>query len=445
MPQTKDQPLLPAGVAQRVHRELHERPPLDVQLPAHIHHCTYLLSDDQQDRAAVVEHVKQLFDDLQISRSEVRMGNRHAVGEKTYDNGDVLRITWQLHTEFFSYTFTHMSASTQPLQFGPLNLPEPLPEFEPRWERFVALDLLVAEGEQISDTMRHDLFENKRLYGSLMNGGNGQVWTSFSLDEEGWGHYLVLGGDFNQIQLGRHIKRIVDMENYYHLILMPLDQFRPHSVELRQLEMAFTRETTDMFDSLVDASAEDERHWLGLLTELSAQVTRLKEAMRFRMGMAESYHRLFHRQLSNMEAARAQRGTQSLGSFLIGRTDPAIRGYTNFNERLDSLSRGLDRASNMLRTRVELTVQKQNLDLLQGMAQQGKQQLMLQRTVEGLSIIVLSYYLSGLFGYVAKALSKAGWLPGDPIIWQGAMVPVAIAIAVGISVWVHRQVHRSET
>ena len=87
-------------------------------------------------------------------------------------------------------------------------------------------------------------------------------------------------------------------------------------------------------------------------------------------------------------------------------------------------------------------MQKQNLDLLEGMAKQGRQQLMLQRTVEGLSIIVLAYYLTGLFGYLVEAFDKAGWLWGDPVIWQGALVPVALSFAIGINLWVHKQVEK---
>lgn len=433
-------PELPASVAQRVHRELHERPPLDIQIPAHIHYCAYLLGDDQQQRTAAAKLIRRLFVDLNIRESAKQIGNRCASGEKTYANGDILRVTWELHSEFCSYSFTHMSPQKDTLRFGPLSLPEPLPPLDVQWERFLAIDLLVAEGSEMTESERQGPFSNLRLYGSQMHGGSGQAWTAFGLDDHEWGHYMVKAGDLNPIQLGRHLKRIFDMEVYYHLTLMPLDEFRQRSVELRELEKAFTRETGEMFDALVEASPEEERQWLALLTELSAQVTRLKEAMRFRIGAAVSYHRLFQRQLNNMEAGRAQAGTQSLGSFLIGRTDPAIRGYTNFNERLDSLSRGLDRASNMLGTRVELSVQKQNLDLLQSMARQGKQQLMLQRTVEGLSIIVLSYYLTGLFGYLVSAAHKADWLWGDPVIWQGALVPVAIAFAVSVNMWVHRQV-----
>jgi uncharacterized membrane-anchored protein len=431
-----------AAIATRVHRELHERPPLDVQLPAHIHHVAYLLSERKEDATRARVHMAKLFLALGIEDQRARLGDRHAVGEKLYSNGDLLRITWELHSEFVSYTFTHMASDHRPLGFGPLNLPEMLPETEPDWKRIVALDILVTDWPSLRKTERNHLFGDQRLYGSQIQLGKAQVWTTLQLDDAGWEHYLFLGGELTPAQLGRQLKRLVEVENYYHLILMPLEAFRERAAELRDLEVEFTRHTREMFDGLVDAPPEEERRWLALLTEHSARVTQLKEAMRYRMGAAHSYFELFRRLLKALEEQRVVEGNQLLGTFLRARVGPAVRGYDNFNERLDSLSRGLDRATNMLRTRVELTVQKTNLELLKGMSRQGRQQLMLQTTVEGLSVIVLSYYLTGLLGYGVKALVDIGWLVGKTSVWQGAMVPVAIAIAVGVTSFVHRRVRK---
>ena len=433
-----------SAIAARVHQELHERPPLDIKLPAHIHHVAYLLSDQEQDRKLARVQMAQLFLHLEIPDSQAILSSRHAVGEKIYSNGDILRITWELHSEFVAYTFTHMAAEQRQLGFGPLNLLHTLPETQPEWERIVALDILVTDWPQLGKTERHHLFANHRLYGSQIQSGGAQVWTTLQLDDSGWEHYLILGGDLTPAQLGRQLKRLVEVENYYHLILLPLDEFRRRSAELRKLEIAFTTHSREMFDVLVDASADEERSWLSLLTEHSARVSRLKEAMRYRLGAAQSYHVLFKCLLESLEEQRVEEGNQQIGLFLRTRIAPAIRGYDNFNERLDSLSRGLDRATHMLRTRVELTVQKQNLDLLEGMSKQGKQQLMLQMTVEGLSVIVLSYYLTGLFGYGVKAMAKVGWIAGEPIVWQGALLPVEIGIAIGVARFVHRKVHKLE-
>jgi uncharacterized membrane-anchored protein len=430
------------AIAARVHQELHERPPLDVQLPAHIHHVAYLLSDNTEERTLARSQVAELFRQLEIPDHAMIIGPRHAVAEKRYGNGDLLRVTWELHSEFVTYTLTHMAAEHRPLGFGPLQLLQHLPTTEPEWPRIVALDILVTDWPTLKEQERRHLFDDQRLYGSRIQEGSGEVWTTFQLDDGGWEHYLILAGQLTPAQLGRQIKRVVEVENYYHLILMPMERFRERSTELRELEVAFTRQTREMFDALIDAPPDEERRWLALLTEHSARVTRLKEAMRYRMGAAHSYNELFHRRLECLEEQRVEQGNQPLGTFLAARVDPAVRGYANFNDRLDSLSRGLDRATNMLRTRVEMTVQKQNLALLAGMAHQGRQQLALQMTVEGLSVIVLSYYLTGLFGYGAKALISQGWLHGVPELWQGAMIPVAIVISLGINWYVHRKVRR---
>jgi uncharacterized membrane-anchored protein len=64
-------------------------------------------------------------------------------------------------------------------------------------------------------------------------------------------------------------------------------------------------------------------------------------------------------------------------------------------------------------------------------------QLRLQQTVEGLSVAAISYYVIGLFGYLAKAAHEAG-LTLDPTLATAAAVPpVVLAIW-----WVLRRMRR---
>jgi uncharacterized membrane-anchored protein len=58
-------------------------------------------------------------------------------------------------------------------------------------------------------------------------------------------------------------------------------------------------------------------------------------------------------------------------------------------------------------------------------------QLILQRTVEGLSFIVLSYYLTGLASYVFKALDELTRLPLKPEVLTVATIPIWM-IGVGL-------------
>jgi uncharacterized membrane-anchored protein len=63
------------------------------------------------------------------------------------------------------------------------------------------------------------------------------------------------------------------------------------------------------------------------------------------------------------------------------------------------------------------------------MNRRAQLQMRLQETVEGVSVVVLSYYLVGLVSYSVKALNKMG-LPLNPELLTGIAIPVVI-VAVG--------------
>jgi uncharacterized membrane-anchored protein len=97
-------------------------------------------------------------------------------------------------------------------------------------------------------------------------------------------------------------------------------------------------------------------------------------------------------------------------------------------ERQANLSHKLSRAADLLRTRVDVEQQQQNRNLLASMNERTRLQLMLQATVEGLSVAAISYYVVGLFGYLVKGLHDAHLLRVDPALVTGAFVPVAVLL-----------------
>jgi uncharacterized membrane-anchored protein len=76
---------------------------------------------------------------------------------------------------------------------------------------------------------------------------------------------------------------------------------------------------------------------------------------------------------------------------------------------MEDLSKRIERASDLLRTRVNLNVQDQNRSLLSAMNQRSELQFRLQETVEGLSIAAISYYLVGLISYLLNGLPLGQW------------------------------------
>ena len=103
--------------------------------------------------------------------------------------------------------------------------------------------------------------------------------------------------------------------------------------------------------------------------------------------------------------------------------------------RQTELARRLVRAANLLRTRVDVEIEQQNRKLLQSMNERTRLQLRLQTTVEGLSVAAITYYVVGLFGYLAKAAHEAHVVPIEPIYLSAGFVPLA-----ALTIWwvVHR-------
>ena len=100
--------------------------------------------------------------------------------------------------------------------------------------------------------------------------------------------------------------------------------------------------------------------------------------------------------------------------------------------RLETLSQRITRVTQLLSTRVDITHERQNQAVLEQMNRRAKLQLRLQETVEGLSVAAITYYIVGLFGYLAKAVKAAG-LPLNPDIATGVSIPIVIvAVALGV-------------
>jgi uncharacterized membrane-anchored protein len=78
-----------------------------------------------------------------------------------------------------------------------------------------------------------------------------------------------------------------------------------------------------------------------------------------------------------------------------------------------------------------LAAQDQNLKLLASVDKTTRSQAILQHTVESLSVIVITYYLSGLGSYIFKAFHEMGWL-NNATMASALFVPIAFAMSFGL-------------
>ena len=130
-----------------------------------------------------------------------------------------------------------------------------------------------------------------------------------------------------------------------------------------------------------------------------------------------------------IQVLREQRigGRQLFGEFMTRRFDPAMRTCRSAKERLAELSDRAERAANLLRTRVDVSNQQQNVEVLRAMDRRAAMQLRLQETVEGLSVVAISYYAVSLAEHVFGPFAEAAGV-SKPALLALLTIPVLLVV-----------------
>src|SRR5690606_32098482 len=109
-----------------------------------------------------------------------------------------------------------------------------------------------------------------------------------------------------------------------------------------------------------------------------------------RFSATRAYHALVMSRLNNIQEQPVD-GFMTASEFMTRRLGPGMRTCESVQGWMEDLSRRIERAGDMLRTRVNLTMQEQNKILLAAMNRRSRLQFRLQETVEGLSVAAISY------------------------------------------------------
>jgi uncharacterized membrane-anchored protein len=251
---------------------------------------------------------------------------------------------------------------------------------------------------------------------------------------DGYGRYLVKDLGLNQRQLGRFAQRVVEINAYSLLAMLAFPHARTALPNIAALE----RELSESVRKLSEISGlGDERALLKRLLALAAESESVAAATSYRFSAAKAYSALVAQRFHDLRAMRLE-WMQPLDEFLLRRLAPAMETCASVATRQESLSVRIARASDLLRTRVDVAVEAQNRDLLSSMNRRARTQLRLQQTVEGLSVAAISYYLVGLIAYAAKAANGAS-VKIDPDLVAGLAIPVVV----GLVWWAIRRLRRA--
>lgn len=225
-----------------------------------------------------------------------------------------------------------------------------------------------------------------------------RIWSDFKVHGDDWGRLVIASNEMDAADLGRLIQRVQELGNYRNLALLALPMVQAQSAQLDQLEAAMVTISNQL------TATSDEQAMLDEISRLSAEVAGLTAASAFRLGAMDAYAGIVADRLRDLACDRIE-GFQRLDDFIDRRLTPAVRTGRAFAGRLEALSTRLERATALLRTRIEMRVQAQNTVLLASVERTGSRQLKLQHLVEGLSVVAVSYYAFGLLTYALKPLA----------------------------------------
>lgn len=434
---------LPTDDAQRelLHNEVHARPPARIRLPALVVYVAVL--NEGVSREDEWAHLRALpgQQDLPL---QALSGNfvRLRFADHT--------LKWERHTEFSRYSIVQalpdeaLAADTDGDHTDGM--------YEAALMRSLAVDVAWLAGipgktvaaimmamlhGDVDDTpaMRATAapwFDGRDTLASLMGIRRSCAMTDFRLRDSGFERLLVISPtNTSEQRVGRISQRLLELETYRLMALRGLPVAKALAPMLGDAEARLAEITARMENK--DAS---DQELLDKLIALAATVERATATHLYRFTATQAYYALVEQRIEQLRETPIP-GTQTVGEFVLRRVSPAMATVQATAQRLSSLSQRIERASALLRTRVDIATESQNQTLLEKLTRGQELQLRLQTTVEGLSIAAIAYYVVSLILYLGKA-GKAAGLPVNPELLAGALIPLVL---LGIW-WGTRQLHK---
>jgi uncharacterized membrane-anchored protein len=369
--------------------ETHARPIVPVSAPARIRRIAFLFADGAKGAPRAQQRFLAWCGEVGVvpsSPDALRVG---------YETAG-LNIVWELHTEFMTFTWVA----------GPTHR-DPWPEgvgLETAGDAKVVVStrIDVLEESTLSERTLAG-FDPLSLCHSKIEGGRCELATDFVTDEDGFTRFEFASGGLDAVPCGTIIRRILEIETYRTLSLIGLPVTRQAAGTIARLEARLGEAVAAM----ANADSSDSSH--GALEKLHAiqlAVSQVVEATRYRFATTKAYGRILWRRLESLDEQRIG-DNRTLLRYLRHRLEPAMSTSEAVEKREAELLAQLSRSTELLNTRIGFEIQRQNQTILSQISNTADSQFRLQRTVEGLSTIAISYYALGILGYVLHVFDKS--------------------------------------
>ncbi len=402
--------------------ELHARPFPVAPLPSTVVFLAIKKPKEAatRDRGEDMAHLINLLD---------RHGAQHPQPEATHYAGQIGRhwLKWEQHTEFVTYTAITPNVSER--AFNPADFEV----FPPDWliaspgQRVTSALIRVVEyeGDEAAKASLAQWFEPESLAVARVLDDAAICACDFRIDPAGHMRLaMFVKKGTGRRRTGRIVQRLCEIETYKAMSMLGFARVKQLMPRIGELDGQLTR----LMGQMSDETAHPDELLPDLLST-SIELETLSARCSFRFGATGAYEAIVNQRI---EVLREQRfnGRQSFADFMMRRYDPAMRTVKSTERRLQALSDRAIRAGDLLRTRVDVERSAQNQALLESMDRRADLALRLQHTVEGLSVVAISYYAVSLVSYLLYPLTQAGISKG--MLTAIVTVPVILAVWFGV-------------
>ncbi|EAR60450.1 DUF3422 domain-containing protein [Neptuniibacter caesariensis] len=384
--------------------EVHSRPFQPFKAPLGLLHIAATCASD--DRDALNEGLAKLLATLKIDAPAKKSGFFFASSEE-------YGVRYEPHNEFYTLTlYQYGSASIDTIA----TLWQPLPG-----ELLSGVEIYF----DVADTPKPDLkmyFGEHQVSGAEIMGGAAKLWTDFyPSDESGFVKIIVNDVSLKAFQAGRLLQRLCEIETYRHTALLALPEAQKLMPLLTQMDLQLAEITHSI------AEQPNRPELLKQLMELAAKVEELSAETANRFAASEAYFAVVDSRLTELREDRMQ-GLQTVAQFMERRLDPARRTCKAANMRIERLSRRIARATDLIRSQVDLTIEQQNQQLLERLNDRSRRQLRLQAKLESFTIIVVTYYAFDLLERTIRNTVTEAPLRDDVLMGLSFSVPIIAGV-----------------
>jgi len=393
-----------------IQAEMHARPFLDMPAPRVILRQVFLCGADAQFQD---DHRKLSDWCEQFGCTPPGENSRH----HSTDLGGA-RLTWERHTEFVTLTWDcpgRKAARKELESLAYIHTDDIIASP-------VALLSAVVINLRKTDLSKRDLdaqFSKESLCMSNTLDGRARILSDFKPDAAGFTTFTVINRSLDALSCGVLTRHLLEIETYRALSLFGFQNAKQLAPELEALDATLIA-LTDGIDSTYEP-----RQALEKITDVAQKIASLSVTHQYRLSATRAYYELVLDRITWLDE-RAEPGYSKIRDFLSRRLAPAMRTCVNIETRISNIEGKLDHITALLRTKIDMQMQVQNNRLLDRMNERAEMQYRLQRTVEGLSIAAVSYYVVGLLSFLFKGLNDETLVSNTML--TALSVPVVIII-----------------